>query len=251
MLTGAALAQTASSAPPLLYKKTNLVSDTKGSGITLDPTLVDPWGMAFQPDGAFWINDSGSGVATLYDGNGTKVQKTFTIPNPITPSAKSQPSGLLWNPTPDFLVPGTQLTSLFMFATRQGSIAAWAPNLPVNPTVAVTAVDNSKTGAVYTSLALGETTKGAFIYAANVHTGKIDVFNSTFQPANAELTGTFSDPQIPAGFTPFGMHTIEGNLFVTYAKQNATKTFITAEGLRRRFRHQRKPLAALRRRQAA
>ncbi|MEJ0093286.1 MAG: TIGR03118 family protein [Methylocella sp.] len=112
--------------------------------------------------------------------------------------------------------------------TFQGSITAWAPNLPVAPTVAVTAVDNSKAGAVYTSIELGENDKGAFIYAANVHTGKIDVFDSTFKPANAELTGTFADPQIPAGFTPFGIHNIQGNLAVTYAKQNASKSFITA-----------------------
>jgi uncharacterized protein (TIGR03118 family) len=31
------------------------------------------------------------------------------------------------------------------------------------------------------------------------------------------------DPQIPAGFAPFGIQNIDGDLFVTYAKQNAQK----------------------------
>ncbi len=65
----------AQSTTALLYKKTVLVSDTKGSGLTQDPVLVNPWGMAFQPDGAFWINDSNSGVATLYDGNGPRCKR--------------------------------------------------------------------------------------------------------------------------------------------------------------------------------
>jgi uncharacterized protein (TIGR03118 family) len=35
--------------------------------------------------------------------------------------------------------------------------------------------------------------------------------------------GGFMDPDIPSGFAPFGIQNINGNLFVTYAKQNAAK----------------------------
>ena len=211
---------------PFVYKRTNLVADTQGVAPTTDPLLLDPWGLAFQPGGAFWINDRASGVSTLYTGTGTKVNATFTIPNPINAQAPSSPTGLVWNATSGFKVPGTALTSVFLFATLQGSIAAWAPNLPVAPTDAVTAVDNSKTGAVYTGLAQGESTKGSFLYATNVKTGQIDVFDTTFQPAGDKLPGHFTDPAIPAGFVPFGIHALDGNLAVTYARQNPQKNFI-------------------------
>ena len=223
--SGTAGAQTFQDPGPFSYQQTNLVADTSGTAVTTDPNLIDPWGLAFQPNGAFWVNDKGTGVATLYDGNGTKVQKTFTIPSKAGATGASSPTGLVWNPTQGFAVPGTQLTSVFLFATLQGTLAAWAPNLPSNPTDAVTAVDNSSKGAVYTGLALGVNDHGAFLYAANVNSGKIDVFNSSFQPA--QLSGTFSDPRVPAGFVPFGIHEVSGNLVVTYARQNATKTFIT------------------------
>jgi uncharacterized protein (TIGR03118 family) len=35
--------------------------------------------------------------------------------------------------------------------------------------------------------------------------------------------GGFVDPDIPAGFAPFGIQKIDGDLFVSYAKQNAQK----------------------------
>jgi len=38
-----------------------------------------------------------------------------------------------------------------------------------------------------------------------------------------KVDGEFQDPDIPAGYAPFGMHLIRGDLFVTYTKQNAAK----------------------------
>jgi uncharacterized protein (TIGR03118 family) len=225
LLPSAARAQ--SSLTPFLYEQTNLVADTHGIAATTDPLLVDPWGLSFQPGGPIWINDRATGVATLYDGNGSKVPASFAIPSPVGSAAPSSPTGLVWNPSSGFLVPGTELTSAFLFASLNGTIAAWAPNLPVAPTTAVTAVDNSKVGAVYTGLAFGVNELGTFLYAANVNSGQIDVFDSSFQPASARLPGLFFDPNLPADFVPFGIHAIEGNLAVTYARQNAAKNFIT------------------------
>ena len=42
-----------------------------------------------------------------------------------------------------------------------------------------------------------------------------------FKPATTD--GDFTDPKIPAGFAPFGIQNINGDLFITYAKQNAEK----------------------------
>jgi hypothetical protein len=46
----------------------------------------------------------------------------------------------------------------------------------------------------------------------------VDVFNSSFAPAT--LTGRFTDPYLPAGYSPFDIHSIGGILYVTYAELN-------------------------------
>lgn len=219
-------------ADALEYVQQNGVSDVPGLAATTDPLMVNPWGATFQPTGAFWVSDQKTGVATLYDGTGAKVTGTFTIPRGAQTAAATGPTGVVANPTRSFDVPGTALSSFFIFATRDGTISAWAPNLPVNPTFAVLAADNSASKAVYTGLDIGINVKGAFIFAANVASGHIDVFDHNFAAANSALTGTFADPQIPAGFAPFNVRNINGNLYVTYAQQNAAHTFVnTGAGL--------------------
>jgi uncharacterized protein (TIGR03118 family) len=207
------------------YVQTNLVSDLTGIAKTMDPLLVNPWGIAFVPGGPFWIADNGRGVATLYDGAGIKVPATFTIPPPhgAPKGSGSAPTGMIWNQTFQFLVPNTTLPALFIFATEDGTISAWAPNEPTNPLQAVLAVDNSKSSAVYKGLAAGTNSQGNFLYATNFHTGTIDVFDSKFAPANAQLTGKFQDLALPAGYAPFGIRNIDGNLWVTFALQDAAK----------------------------
>ena len=78
---------------------------------------------------------------------------------------------------------------------------------------AILAADNSASGAVYKGLALGN-----FLYATNFHEARVDAFDKTFAPAS--LSGSFTDPNIPAGFAPFGIANIGGSLYVTYAKQD-------------------------------
>ena len=73
-------------------------------------------------------------------------------------------------------------------------------------------------GAVYKGLALVSTPAWKFLYATNFRFGTIEVFDSSFH-----LVNSFTDPTVPAGFAPFGIHNIGGNLYVTFAKQNAAK----------------------------
>jgi uncharacterized protein (TIGR03118 family) len=207
------------------YTQTNLVSDGAVPAPTTDPKLMNAWGVAFFPGGPFWIANNGSGVATLYDGTGAKQALEVEIPTPsgAPQGSAATPTGLVFNPTTQFQIPGTNnLPALFIFDTEDGTIAAWSPNLP-DRTRAVLVVDNSQggTGAVYKSLATGSNAKGNFLFAANFRAGTIDVFDSTFAPAT--LDGSFTDPDLPAGFAPFGIRNIDGDLFVTYALQDEAK----------------------------
>jgi uncharacterized protein (TIGR03118 family) len=82
-------------------------------------------------------------------------------------------------------------------------------------------VDNSSSGAVYKGIAIAANGRDRFLYATDFHNNKIDVFDKNFAPAS--LSCSFSDAKIPAGFAPFGIHNVRGNLYVTYAKQDDAK----------------------------
>jgi uncharacterized protein (TIGR03118 family) len=121
----------------------------------------------------------------------------------------------VWNPSGQAFLLAPGKAALFIFATEDGTISAWNPM--VDRTAAVLKIDNSQggNGAVYKGLALATNSQGVFLYATNFRNGTVDVFDSTFKPAT--LAGSFSDPRIPAGYAPFGIALIDGNLFVSYA----------------------------------
>jgi uncharacterized protein (TIGR03118 family) len=216
------------------YAQTNLVSDIPGLAAHTDPNLRNSWGTSTGPGLPIWVSDNASGVTTLYDGQGNPQpgsgdnQLVVTIPAPPSagPGAVGAPDGTVFNPTAGgFVVSknGVSATARFLFATEDGTIAGWSPS--VDPTRAVLAVDRSTAtdpagdvGALYKGLALVNTATGRFLYATSFRFGTVDVFNSNF-----ELVNSFTDPTIPAGFAPFGIHNIGGDLYVTFAKQDAAK----------------------------
>jgi uncharacterized protein (TIGR03118 family) len=220
------------------YMQNNLISNNTATipAAHEDPTLLNPWGIAFFPGGPFWINDNGSGLSALYQGNGKgflgmNPAPSVTIPTPSS-TGTSAPTGIVANSSFGFVLKGNSMPALFIFDTEDGTISAWNLPLGVSPmgasTMAELEVDNSAepcangtTGAVYKGLALGANSTGVFLYATNFRCGTVDVFDSTFTPAT--LTGNFQDSHIPSGFAPFGIANILGNLVVTYAEQNATK----------------------------
>ena len=70
-------------------------------------------------------------------------------------------------------------------------------------------------------LVFGVNSSGVFLFATNFRGGTVDVFDHAYK--KVATGGGFADPKIPAGFAPFGIQNINGDLFVTYAKQNAAK----------------------------
>ena len=215
------------------YDVTKLTSDIAGQAENTDPVLQNAWGVAFTPGASpFWVADNATGCSTLYDGAGVP-QLTYdnSAENPRNPShppnpTPAAPTGMVWNPSATFLVPGTNIPATFIWATEDGTISAWAGGLTPSD-AAVIAVNNSPS-AVYKGLVFGTNVHGVFLFASDFRGGKIDVFagNSStgFRPATStEISGSFSDPDLPVGFAPFGIQNINGNLFVTYALQNGAK----------------------------
>jgi uncharacterized protein (TIGR03118 family) len=213
------------------FLQTNLVSDIAGLAQNVDPNLVNPWGLTASPKGPFWVSDNGSGVSTLYNGQGVPQppgnNPPFTPLVVTIPSAdgmsQGTPTGTVFNSSKGFVVSenGASGSAVFLFATEDGTISGWNPN--VDQTNAIIAVDNSASGAVYKGLAIGQDPDGrTLLYAANFSNGSIDVFDRKFRMTSVE--GDFTDPNIPTGFAPFNVQNIDGKLYVTYAKQDATGT---------------------------
>jgi uncharacterized protein (TIGR03118 family) len=186
------------------FTQTNLVSDIPGMAKTPDPNLVNPWGVSFSPTSPFWISDNGTGLATLYDGAGDIIPLVVAVPPP-----GSAPTGQVFNSSSSFN------GDLFIFATEGGTITGWRGALG---TTAETL--SPGTGGVYKGLAIATTPNGTYLYATDFHNNSITAFPGTGAPS---LSGTFTDPNLPAGYAPFNIQTIGGKLYVTYAVQDAAK----------------------------
>lgn len=200
------------------FKQTNLVSDTAGAAANLDPKLINPWGIAYFPGQPFWIADNNSGYSTTYNQLGVNAGD-FLVPAPPGDASPSTPTGIVANLSgAGFLFNGRP--ALFIFDSEDGTISAWNGTDPVS-----IVVDRSQAGAVYKGLALvnlGQS--GTFLLAADFHSRKIDVYDSSFHESH--LIGDLTDPQLPVNFAPFGIHVLNVNgapeIFVTYAMQDQT-----------------------------
>jgi uncharacterized protein (TIGR03118 family) len=193
------------------YKQHNLVSNVPGLADVLDASLVNPWGISSSTTSPFWISNNGTGNASLYNTFGVKQGLVVTIPTPGTPP--SAPTGQVFNNAGAFaLTPGNN--ARFLFATEDGTISGWNP--AVNATNAVTMVDNSASGAIYKGLAISGSGATARLYGANFHAGTVEVWDGAF----SSVFGGFIDPTLPAGYAPFNVQNLGGNIFVAYARQD-------------------------------
>jgi uncharacterized protein (TIGR03118 family) len=203
-LLGLSLVLVSSSALAQSYKTIFLTSDLSGKARHTDPLLKNPWGLAYGPSAPFWISDEASGYSTLYDANGDPQSLQVIVP-PISGSAPGTPTGIVYNSSQDFKI--DSWTSLFLFDTLDGTISGWSDFFPSQALIAVT-----NPGASYTGLAIASNSSGNFIYAADFANNKVDIYNGTFG-----LVTSFTDPAIPAGFAPFGVQNIGGQIYVAYA----------------------------------
>jgi uncharacterized protein (TIGR03118 family) len=211
------------------YVQTNLVSDLPNIAKFQDKNLVNSWGLVHGPNTPWWVADNGTGLATTYNGGGQPLSRIVTIPPPagVTTAA---PTGIVFNNVnstnpDDFVVSenGNHGASVFMFATEDGTISGWNPN--VDATHAILAVDRSQQQAVYKGLAIGQSNGKDFIYATNFRFGQVEMFDAHFH-----LVKSFTDPELfnndcskKSCFAPFGIRNINGQLFVTFALQDAAR----------------------------
>lgn len=182
------------------------------------------------------------------------------IPTPVA-STGGTPTGTVFNigPSGSFPVAGlnksgqtASASALFLFDTEDGTIVGWNPAIDPTgqfagpggaSTEAAIAVDSSgnnftnpdpsqQTGAVYKGLAIAtsgtpiiasDTNSTALLYATNFRAGTVEVYDTHFNQVTGLPAGAFSDPDVPVGYAPFNVQVLNGQVYVSYARQDALR----------------------------
>ncbi|HWI92892.1 MAG TPA: TIGR03118 family protein [Flavisolibacter sp.] len=189
------------------FIQTNLVSDVVGWANHTDPTLINAWGLAWSPTGIAWIGSQGGHVSNVYNSEGNTLLGPVNIPSPGG-STGGNPTGVVFNPSTGFIL-STGGAARFIFVGVDGVVSAWNGSKGVNAQRIATIPQSAFTG-----LAMARNGTDTLLYAANFRAGKINVWNKTW----TEVSLPFTDPMIPAGFSPFNIQNVGNMLYVTYAK---------------------------------
>jgi uncharacterized protein (TIGR03118 family) len=106
------------------YRKVNLVSNVAGYARFTDPNLANAWGLAFFPDGAFWVSDNDTGLSTVYSHSGKPSPLVVTIPT-ASGTGTGTPTGMVANSTSQFVISknGKSAPAQFLFDTDDGTIS--------------------------------------------------------------------------------------------------------------------------------
>ncbi|WP_213805172.1 TIGR03118 family protein [Granulicella sp. dw_53] len=214
------------------YTEVNLVANVSGAAPVTDAKLVNPWGISRTAAGAWWVSDNVTGFSTLYNGAGMVNPLIVTIP--VSPNNKTtkigSPTGTISNSSAADFVLSNGVAAQFLFATIDGTIAAWNPTIALAdgaapPSTHAVTVAATKDGSVYTGITSATVEGTRFLYLANNSLKRIDVYDNSFHivhldgahpaPGNA----AFADAELPAGYSPFNVQNIGNDIVVTYALQ--------------------------------
>jgi uncharacterized protein (TIGR03118 family) len=197
------------------FTATGLVTDNQALNPAqlTDPGLKNAWGMSYAPTGPFWVSSNGTGTSPLYSVDpatqaAAKQGLTISIPG-------GGVTGQVFNSTASFN------GNRFLFVSENGSVSGWRPALGTTGLVNAETIAPASTDNIYKGAAIGNVGGQDYLYAANFKAGTVDVYKGTTSaPA---VTGSFTDPGLPAGYAPFNVQNLNGSLYVTYALQDADK----------------------------
>jgi uncharacterized protein (TIGR03118 family) len=144
----------------------------------------------------------------------------FIVPN-AAGTGFHHPTGIIVDQNSFF--GGPSLVKPFILVTDEGTVFTWGPDAQDDiPQAATMVVNNVPTGAVYKGVAILTSSLTAPALAiADFHGGFIETFLPGFAPV--ALPGSFTDPNLPAGYAPLGIQVLGSQIFVAYALQDAAK----------------------------
>ncbi|HVN07040.1 MAG TPA: TIGR03118 family protein [Bryobacteraceae bacterium] len=190
------------------YTLTSLVSDIPGHATFTDSHLVNPWGLSRGASTYWWVSDTGTGFSTLYNAAGTPQTLVVTVP-PASGTGAGTPTGTV------------AVGSAFIFVTLDGTISQWTSG-----SKAVIKVNNSTKGAVYTGCTTAKNGSTQLIYVAN-SAGGVEAYTTAFAPVNLPA-GAFTDPNVPAGYTPYGIQAAGSKIYVTFSAAPGAGGYVDA-----------------------
>jgi uncharacterized protein (TIGR03118 family) len=183
------------------YLQHNLVSNIAGAADNTDANLNGPWGIAYSPNGPFWVTSQMGSQASIYSSSGAQAASPATTP--------PQPTGIVALDTP----------GSFLICGANGTISQWSGSS------AVVKIDHSANGGSYTGIARATNAAGPVFYAVNIHSGTIEGYNLDYTPLVPP--SSFLDANLPTGYVPFNIWNNGGNkLYVTFVLRNSA-TFTT------------------------
>jgi len=221
LLFGLLLAASNATAQTMGYRQTNLASNLPNVASNVTPGLINPWGMAFLRDQPFFLADNKAGHVSSHDATGIGVRPgAFTVTN-AAGTGFDRPTGIVADENSFF--GGPSLVKPFIVVTEQGTVFTWGPDARGDlPSEATRVVDHSSRGAVYKGVAiLNSSLTAPALAVTDFEGGFIETFLRGFSPV--ALPGSFTDPNLPSGYAPFGIQVIGSQVFVTYALQDAAK----------------------------
>jgi uncharacterized protein (TIGR03118 family) len=166
------------------------------------------------------VANNATGTATIYDKDGNSFPLVVHVPG--------SPTGQVFHPTSKFVVSdlhGHMAPAVFIFAGEDGTISAWARDVPApGPSdQAFVMYDGSDEGDVYKGLAIATNRHGRTrLYATDFHNARVVVLDDEFNEVDLGEE-RFDDDRLPRGYAPFGIAAFGQRLFVTYALQDADK----------------------------
>jgi uncharacterized protein (TIGR03118 family) len=222
----AAAVPTQAGPPGNSYTVTPLVSDNPSLAPTTDPNVHNAWGLTRSATSPWWLSDNGTDMTSVYTGAGVLVK----IGGLNAQGVPGDPTGTVFSGIPgQFKVgttadPTTLAASNFIFDSEGGTISAWRA-----PSAAQVTVNMQPQGAVFKGLAISNGVSGPRLYAADFGLSRVDVFDGGWNLLNTP--GAFVDPNLPDGYAPFGIQTIDNRVFVSYAKKGEGLDEVDGQGL--------------------
>ncbi|MGH7134984.1 MAG: TIGR03118 family protein, partial [Pirellulales bacterium] len=207
------------------YFQLTLASDLAASALVQDPNLVGPWGMTANTSGGdLWVVDGGSGLATHYSGAAGATATPFQENSSTIGNIGAQPRGDAFNGSSNFVVQSGAASgpATLLFDSEDGKISGWNTSVPPpSPSPSAQTAATTTSGAIYTGIALENDSSRHLIYAADFHDARVDVFDSGFN--RVTLAGSFTDPNLPAGYAPYNIVNTGSKLLVSFAQQDSNQ----------------------------
>ena len=189
------------------FRQVNLVANSaEYHPVTIDPTLLNAFGIAWSPNGIAWVNSVGGHVSELYNSEGAIVRTPVNIPSP-TDTIGGFPCGIVFSGGKGFNL--TNGASAFLFTGFDGVLSGWNGASGNNAKRLKASAGNS-----YTGLAIASNGGHNFIYGANFGAKRIDVWDTAFH----RIPMSFTDTRLPDTYSPYNIQAVGEFLFVMYAE---------------------------------